>query len=81
MTALLAFLPGGWELWIILGIALLLFGHRLPGMARSLGSSIIEFKKGLKSGSEDENPPKQIDAGGDSGSTGVDPRPQPKNDG
>ncbi len=79
MTALLAFLPGGMELWIILGIALLLFGHRLPGMARSLGSSIVEFKKGLKTGSEDEAPPKQIEGGGTPGPAGD--RPQPKNDG
>lgn len=81
MTAFLAFLPGPTELWIILGIALLLFGHRLPGMARSLGSSIVEFKKGLKTGSEDESPTKQIEGGGSSGSSGVGNQPQPKNDG
>lgn len=52
MTAYLAFLPGGYELWVILIIALLLFGHRIPGMARSLGSGITEFKKGLKDGSD-----------------------------
>ena len=33
-------LPGGMELWIVLILALLLFGHRIPGMARSLGSGI-----------------------------------------
>ena len=38
---------------MILLIALLLFGHRIPGMARSLGSGIVEFKKGLKGGSDD----------------------------
>ena len=79
MTAFLAFLPGPTELWIILGIAVLLFGHRLPGMARSLGSSIVEFKKGLKTGAEDDSAPKQIDGGHSSASTGD--RPQPKNDG
>ena len=42
------FLPGGMELWIILAIILLLFSHRIPGMARSMGSGIVEFKKGLK---------------------------------
>ncbi len=50
---MLAFLmPNGWEWIIILVVILLLFGHRLPGMARSLGSGITEFKRGLKEGSE-----------------------------
>lgn len=39
---------------IVLGIiALLLFGKRLPEVARSLGKGVIEFKKGLR-GIEDE---------------------------
>ncbi|MFM8979023.1 MAG: twin-arginine translocase TatA/TatE family subunit [Planctomycetia bacterium] len=45
---LLAGLPGGMEWWIILLVILLLFGSRLPGVARSLGQGINEFKKGLK---------------------------------
>ncbi len=54
MTPTLGFiLPGGMELWIILAIFLLLFGHRIPGMARSMGSGIVEFKKGLRSGDKD----------------------------
>jgi sec-independent protein translocase protein TatA len=33
---------------IVIGIiAVLLFGSRLPSVARSLGKSIIEFKKGM----------------------------------
>jgi sec-independent protein translocase protein TatA len=37
-----------WELLVILTIALLLFGRKLPEVGRSLGRGIIEFKKGLK---------------------------------
>lgn len=45
--------PGNMELLIILAIGLLLFGRRLPEVGRSLGKSIVEFKKGIK-GIEDE---------------------------
>lgn len=41
------------ELLVIGMIALLLFGKRLPEVARSLGKGIVEFKKGV-SGIEDE---------------------------
>ncbi len=40
------------ELIVIGGIMLLLFGQRLPNVARSLGKSVSEFKSGLKEGSE-----------------------------
>ena len=39
---------GIWEVVIFLGIILLLFSSRLPSLARSLGQSVIEFKKGVK---------------------------------
>ena len=35
--------------WIVIGIvALLLFGRRVPSIARGLGQSIHEFTKGLR---------------------------------
>ncbi len=41
-------LLGTWQLVIVLLVVLLLFGSRLPSVARSLGQSINEFKKGVK---------------------------------
>ncbi len=41
------------EIAIVGAVAVLLFGSRLPSVARSLGKSMTEFKKGL-SGIEDE---------------------------
>ncbi|MDO5735394.1 MAG: twin-arginine translocase TatA/TatE family subunit [Propionibacteriaceae bacterium] len=49
-------MPGGMELLIILGIALLLFGgSRLAGLGKGVGRSIREFKSEIKAvdGSED----------------------------
>ncbi|MCC6574992.1 MAG: twin-arginine translocase TatA/TatE family subunit [Planctomycetes bacterium] len=39
---------GTWEIVAIVAVALLLFGSRLPSIARSVGKSIVEFKKGVK---------------------------------
>jgi sec-independent protein translocase protein TatA len=44
------------ELLIIGGIAVLLFGSRLPSVARSMGKSVTEFKKGLHGLEEDLDP-------------------------
>ena len=41
-------MPGGIEWIVIGGVMLLLFGRRLPDAARSIGKSIVEFKRGLK---------------------------------
>jgi len=59
---------GPWEIIVILVIALLVFGKRLPEVGKSLGKGIVEFKKGLH-GVEDEieaagsqsDPPRQIE--------------------
>lgn len=47
------FSPGPTEMIIILVIAVLLFGKRLPEVGRSLGKGLVEFKKGVR-GIEDE---------------------------
>jgi len=46
-------MPGGIEWIIILIVALLIFGKRLPEVMKSIGRGIVEFKKGVK-GVEDE---------------------------
>ncbi len=53
MPSLLALIPGGYDLLIILIIVLVLFGNRLPSVMRSLGQGVTEFKKGV-AGIEDE---------------------------
>ena len=47
MSLPLAFGFGPMELVIVLVIILLLFGNRLPGLMRSLGQGVVEFKKGI----------------------------------
>ena len=48
-------IPGGPELIIILLVILLLFGStRLPQLARGMGKSISEFKKGISEGEKDD---------------------------
>ena len=45
----------GWEWLIILAVLLLLFGARkLPELARSLGASAKEFRKGIEAGSSED---------------------------
>ena len=49
---------GTQELMIILVIALVLFGgSKLPELARSLGKSMNEFKKGIAEGADDAKKP------------------------
>jgi sec-independent protein translocase protein TatA len=48
---------GGPEVLIVLVVVLLLFGAaKLPQLARSLGASAKEFRKGIEEGVEDNEP-------------------------
>ncbi|MFM7107305.1 MAG: twin-arginine translocase TatA/TatE family subunit [Planctomycetaceae bacterium] len=53
MSLLAVFGIGPMELIIVAGIALLLFGTRLPKVMRSLGEGIVEFKRGVQGPSEE----------------------------
>ncbi len=42
-------MPGGWELIVIVGIVVLLFGgKKIPELAKGLGKGIKDFKKAVK---------------------------------
>ena len=47
----------GWpELLVIVAVIVLLFGARkLPDLARSMGASAKEFRKGLEEGAQDDD--------------------------
>jgi sec-independent protein translocase protein TatA len=46
---------GPWEIAGIVAVGVLLFGSRLPSIARSLGKSVTEFKAGVKDLKNDVN--------------------------
>lgn len=59
-------IPSIMEMWPILAVVLIFFGaKKLPGLARAMGSSVTQFKKGLQDepkaeelseGSSDDDP-------------------------
>jgi sec-independent protein translocase protein TatA len=54
MISLFGFLTSPLEWGVVLIVALLLFGNRLPSAMRSLGRGVTEFKKGLEGAGEDD---------------------------
>jgi sec-independent protein translocase protein TatA len=40
--------PGPFEMLMLAGFGLLIFGKRLPEVGRSIGKTIVEFKKGMR---------------------------------
>jgi TatA/E family protein of Tat protein translocase len=51
MALMFGFLPRGTEwIWILLIIVILFGGKKLPDLARGLGKSVSEFKKGKEEG-------------------------------
>lgn len=52
MVSLFAIGVGPLEILVIGGVVLLLFGNRLPSVMRSMGRSVVEFKKGVNEANE-----------------------------
>jgi sec-independent protein translocase protein TatA len=52
---LLAYGVSPFTLAVLLIIVVLIFGNRLPGMMRSLGVGMTEFKKGLAQGDQGQD--------------------------
>jgi len=71
-------MPGGSEWLIILVIALLLFGKRLPEIMRGLGSSVRSFKKGMDTDGEpiEREAPKAVEGSISRGSPLAAPSPE-----
>lgn len=68
--ALFTGMPGPLELLIVAFVMLLLFGNRLPGVMRSMGRGVVEFKKGIQGIEDDlENSTKTTSAAGSSNTT------------
>ncbi len=62
MPTLAFFLPGHTEWIVIAVIGLLIFGKRLPEVGKSLGKTIVEFKKGVKGIESDIDEQAQLEA-------------------
>ncbi len=55
-------MPGGWELVLIVGVVLLLFGgKKIPELAKGLGKGIKDFKKAVNEDDEVAEEKKEIE--------------------
>ena len=55
MQSLFSMFGSPTQLIIIAAVMLLIFGNRLPSVMRSLGRSVVEFKKGVNGIEDDIN--------------------------
>ena len=55
-------IPGWIEILILALLILLFFGNRLPNAMRSMGKSIVEFKKGVRDADAEEKNPDQTES-------------------
>lgn len=46
-------MPGPFEMILLAGLGLLFFGKRLPDVGRSIGQTVVQFKKGLSDVTEE----------------------------
>ena len=60
-TILAMWMPGPFEMIVFLIVAVLLFGRRLPEIARGMGKSLSEFKKGIKEAKDEVEKAADID--------------------
>ncbi len=68
---------GPFELILIFGILLLIFGAtRLAGIGKAMGTSIKEFKKGMKDADDEKPAASNVDASKNSASTTTNKTPQ-----
>lgn len=47
-AAVLALMPGHWELLVLLVLGLLIFGRRLPEVGKQVGKTLVQFRRGIQ---------------------------------